>query len=182
MSSNDVILVGNLTREVEIRYTNGGSAVATFDIAVNRRWQNRDSKDWEEEVSFFTVTAWRDLAENVAESIGSGDRVMVAGRLQQRSWESKEGEKRYKVEVVADEVGPSLRWATAEITKNERSDAGGHSGGGRSGGSRDDQDQRSGSSRSSNGAGRSSRDDASRRPTGTRSNGRQDYGRDEEPF
>jgi single-strand DNA-binding protein len=132
MSSN-VTLIGNLTRDPELRYTPSGAAVATFGIAVNRRWQNRESQQWEEATSFFNVTCWRDLAQNVSESLEKGARVLVSGRLEQRSWETQDGEKRSVVEVVADEVGPSLRWAAAEVKRNERRDASGGSGGGSGG-------------------------------------------------
>ena len=97
-----------------------GSQRASFGLAVNRRWQNRQTQEWEEATSFFDVVCWREMAENVSETLTRGARVMVAGRLEQRSWETQEGDKRSKVEVVADEIGPSLRWATAQITKNER--------------------------------------------------------------
>ncbi|HEX2039124.1 MAG TPA: single-stranded DNA-binding protein, partial [Acidimicrobiales bacterium] len=103
-----------------LRFTPSGQATAQFGLAVNRRWQNRQSGEWEEAVSFFDVVCWREMAENVSESLGRGSRVIVTGRLEQRSWETQEGEKRSKIEVVADEVGPSLRWATATVTKNER--------------------------------------------------------------
>lgn len=129
MSSN-VTLVGNLTRDPELRYTPNGSSVVTFGIAVNRRWQNRDTQQWEENVSFFDVTCWRDLAENVASTVQKGTRVVVTGRLEQRSWETQNGERRSRVEVVADEVGPSLRWATAEIQRVDRREGGGAAGGG----------------------------------------------------
>ena len=86
---------------------------------MNRRWQNRQTSEWEEAVSFFDVVCWREMAENAAESLSKGSRVIVTGRLEQRSWE-QEGQKRSKVEVVADEIGPSLRWANAVVTKNER--------------------------------------------------------------
>ena len=120
MAGNTVELVGNLTRAPELRFTPSGAAVANFGLAVNRRWRNQQTNEWEEQTSFFDVVCWRDLAENVAESLDRGTRVMVVGRLEQRSWENQEGEKRSKVEVVADEVGPSLRWATASVSKNER--------------------------------------------------------------
>jgi len=135
--SSTVTIVGNLTRDPELRYTPNGAAVATFGVAVNRRWQNRDSQQWEEATSFFNVTCWRDLAQNVSETLEKGSRVLVSGRLEQRSWETQDGEKRSVVEVVADEVGPSLRWATASINRNERRDggsAGGGGGGGNGGG------------------------------------------------
>jgi single-strand DNA-binding protein len=138
---NTVTIVGNATREPELRFTASGQAVATFGVAVNRRWQNRNN-EWEESTSFFDVTCWAQLAENVAESVPKGGRVVVTGRLDQRSWETQEGDKRSKVEIVADDVAPSLRWATAQITKNERRDggdgggfAGGSGGGGGGGGS-----------------------------------------------
>ena len=135
MSSN-VTIVGNLTRDPELRYTPNGAAVATFGVAVNRRWQNRDSQQWEESTSFFNVTCWRDLAQNVSESLEKGARVLVTGRLEQRSWETDQGDKRSKVEIIADEVGPSLRWATADITKNERREGGDAPAGGGGGSSR----------------------------------------------
>jgi len=135
-NGNNVDLIGNVTRDPELRFTPSGQAVATFGLAVNRRWQNRQTQDWEEATSFFDVVCWAQLAENVAESVSKGTRLIVTGRLEQRSWETQEGEKRSKIEVIADEVGPSLRWATASVARNERQggsfDGGG--GGGRSGG------------------------------------------------
>ena len=128
MSDSDVTLVGNLTRDPELRFTNTGRAVAGMGIAVNRRWQNKTTQEWEDEVSFFNVTCWGQLGENVAGSLHKGDRVFVKGRLQQRSYvpEGKsESEKVNVVDVIADELGPSMRWATCEITKNERSGNGG---------------------------------------------------------
>jgi single-strand DNA-binding protein len=89
-------------------------------VAVNRRWQDKETKEWEESVSFLDVVCWRDLAENVALSLTKGARVVVTGRLEQRSWESDEGEKRSKVEIVADEIGASLRFATVDIHKVQR--------------------------------------------------------------
>jgi len=128
---NSVTLVGNCTRDPELRFTANGQAVATFGLAVNRRWQNRQN-EWEEQVSFFDVTCWQQMAENVAETITKGTRVVVNGRLDQRSWETQDGDKRSKVEVVADEVAPSLRYATAQIVRNERRE--GFEGGGNAGG------------------------------------------------
>lgn len=135
MSGNSVTIVGNITRDPELRYTPSGAATCQFGLAVNRRWQNKTNNEWEEATSFFNVVAWRELAENVGESLQKGARVLVTGRLEQRSWETPDGEKRSVVEVIADEVGPSLRWATAQVVKNERrgsSDGGGFSGGARS--------------------------------------------------
>jgi single-strand DNA-binding protein len=116
---NNVTITGNATREPELRFTQSGQAVANLSVAVNRRWQNRQTQEWEEAVSFFDITAWGQLAENVAESVGKGTRVTITGRLDQRSWESQDGEKRSKVEIVADDVAVSLRWATAEVMRNE---------------------------------------------------------------
>lgn len=121
-NGNNITIVGNCTRDVELRFTANGQAVAQFGIAVNRRWQNRSTQEWEEAVSFFDVTAWAQLGENAVESISKGDRVIVTGRLEQESYETREGEKRSKVKIVADDIGPSLRWATAQTVRNERSD------------------------------------------------------------
>jgi single-strand DNA-binding protein len=118
--SNTTTLSGNLTRDPEIRYTREGQANAVFGMAVNRRWQVRGSDSWEEATSFFDVICWRELAENVALSLVKGARVIVSGRLEQHSWETDAGERRSKVEVTADEVGPSLRFATAEISRTAR--------------------------------------------------------------
>ena len=131
---NNVTLVGNVTRDPEIRYTPSGQTVATFGLAVNRRWQNKQNNEWEEQVSFFDVKCWAQMAENVSESVQKGTRVVVTGRLEQRSWETDNGDKRSKIEVVADEVAPSLRWATAQVNRIERSQAGSGSGAGNSGG------------------------------------------------
>ena len=123
MPDNSVTLVGNITRDPELRFTPSGQAIATFGIAVNRRFQRNGQ--WEEQTSFFNITAWGTLGENASNSLQKGARILVNGRLEQRSWETQEGEKRSVVEVVADELGPSLRWATAEITKNDRREGGG---------------------------------------------------------
>lgn len=119
MPDSTVTIVGNVTRDPELRYMTSGTALCTLGLAVNRRWKDRNGEQ-QEETSFFDVSCWRDLADNVAESVTKGQRVIVTGRLEQRSWETQEGEKRSKVEVVADEVGPSLRWATAVVQKAER--------------------------------------------------------------
>lgn len=128
---NTVTVVGNVTRDPELRFTPGGMAVASFGVAWNRRKQDGD-----DEVSFFDVTCFRDLAENVAESIAKGTRVVIFGSLQQRSWETQDGDKRSKVEILADDVAPSLKWASAEIRKNDRNDGGSRSGGSGGGGGR----------------------------------------------
>jgi len=119
-NGNHVSIVGNLTRDPELRFTPSGQATATFGVAVNRRWQNRQTNEWEEATSFFDVVCWAQLAENAAQSLSKGTRVLVSGRLDQRSWETQEHERRSKIEITADEVAPSLRYATANITRNER--------------------------------------------------------------
>src|SRR4029078_11188682 len=110
-----VTIVGNVTRDPEIRYTGGGAAKASFSVAVSRRWQNRQKSEWEEQTSFLNVVCWREMAENVAESIGKGTRVVVTGRLEQRSRETPTSAERSVVEIAADEIAPSLRFATAAI-------------------------------------------------------------------
>ena len=119
-NGNHVSIVGNLTRDPELRFTPSGQATATFGVAVNRRWQNRQTQEWEEATSFFDVVSWGQLAENAAQSLTRGTRIVVSGRLDQRSWENQEGEKRSKIEITADDIAPSLRWATVAVTKNER--------------------------------------------------------------
>src|SRR3954469_25997640 len=132
-NGNTVTVVGNVTRDPELRFTATGQAKANFGLAVNRRWQNRQTQEWEEATSFFNVVCWGDMGENVGESIQKGARVLVTGRLDQRSWETEQGEKRSIVEIVADEIGPSLRCATAGIRKNDgRSPGDGGGGGGSS--------------------------------------------------
>src|SRR5665213_2413924 len=120
MPGNAITLVGNVTKDPELRFTPTGQATLTFGLAVNRRWQNRQTQEWEEQTSFFDIVCWREMAENVGESITRGSRIIVSGRLEQRSWETQDGEKRTRIEVIADELGPSLRWATAQVVKNER--------------------------------------------------------------
>ncbi|NBP69595.1 MAG: single-stranded DNA-binding protein [Cytophagia bacterium] len=118
---NVVTVVGNTTRDPELRYTSAGLAVCNFSVASNRRWQNRATNEWEEKVSFFDVTVWSDQAQNVAESLRQGDRVVVTGRLEQRSWETETGDKRSKIELVADVVAVSLEWANVpDIVKNDK--------------------------------------------------------------
>lgn len=131
---NTVTLTGNLTKDPELRYTTGGRGVASFGLAVNRRYQVNG--EWQEQVSFFNVVAWADLGENAAASLHKGNRVVVTGRLEQRSYDTREGEKRNITEVIADDLGPSLRWAQAQVERISRdsADGGGFSGGGGGGG------------------------------------------------
>ena len=136
MADNTVTVIGNVTRDPELRFTPSGQAIASFGLAVNRRWQNRQTQEWEEQVSFFDITCWAQLGQNVADTLVKGSRAIVTGRLEQRSWETDQGDKRSKVEIIADEVGPSLRWATADITRNERREGGDAPAGGGGGGSR----------------------------------------------
>lgn len=116
---NSVTLIGNLVDDPELRFTPSGVAMAKLRFAVNRRWRSQDG-EWQEQTSFFNGTVWREQAETVAESLQKGMRVIVTGRLEQRSWETDQGEKRSVVEVQIDEVGPSLRWATATVNKTQR--------------------------------------------------------------
>jgi single-strand DNA-binding protein len=133
MADNTVTLVGNVTRDPELRYTTGGRGVASFGMAVNRRYQANG--EWQEQTSFFNVVAWGTLGENAAACVTKGTRLVVFGRLEQRSWETQDGEKRTVVEVIADELGPSLRWAQAQVEKTARTgDGGGGFGGGGGGG------------------------------------------------
>lgn len=127
--SNNVTLIGNLVEDPELRFTPSGVPMAKIRMAVNRRWRDNNG-DWQEDTSFFGGTLWRDQAETAAESLEKGMRVIVTGRLEQRSWETQEGDKRSIVEIAIDEIGPSLRWATATVAKTTRSGGGGYSGGG----------------------------------------------------
>jgi single-strand DNA-binding protein len=119
MAENNVTLVGNVVAEPELRFTNSGMAAASLRLAVNNR-RKQANGEYEDEAHFFDVQMFGSMAENAAESLAKGTRIVVQGRLQQRQWESKEGEKRSKVELLADEVAPSLRWATAAVTKTEK--------------------------------------------------------------
>jgi single-strand DNA-binding protein len=131
MADNTITLIGNLTRDPEIRFTSTGRAVASFGIAVGRRYQVNG--EWQEQTSYFNVTAWGQLGENAAATLGKGNRVVVTGRLEQREYTNREGEKRTAIDVIADELGPSLRWATATIERNPRAEGGQGGQGGRGG-------------------------------------------------
>lgn len=126
MADNTVTLVGNLTREPELKFTQSGRAVAAFGLAVNRRYQVNG--EWKDDTSYFNVTAWGQLAENASASFTKGSRVIVTGRLSWREYTTRDGDKRTAIEVVADELGPSLRWATAQVER--QSGQGGQGGGG----------------------------------------------------
>ena len=123
-TDNQVTLVGNLTDDPELRFTPSGAAVANFRLAVTPRVREGDS--WKDgETSFFRVNVWRQMAENVAETMTKGSRAIVVGRLRTRSWETPEGEKRSVTEIEADEVGPSLKFATAKVERASRGGGGG---------------------------------------------------------
>ncbi|WP_320536980.1 single-stranded DNA-binding protein [Pseudarthrobacter sp. IC2-21] len=137
-----ITVIGNLTNDPELRFTPSGSAVANFTIASTPRTFDRQSNEWKDgETLFLRAAVWREAAENVAESLTKGMRVIVSGRLKSRSYETKEGEKRTVIELEVDEIGPSLRYANAKVNRTQRSGGGGAGngaqggfGGGNSGG------------------------------------------------
>jgi single-strand DNA-binding protein len=130
-----ITVVGNLTGDPELRFTPSGAAVANFTVASTPRTFDRQSNEWKDgETLFMRCSVWREAAENIAESLQRGNRVLVTGRLKSRSYETKEGEKRTVVELEVDEVGPSLRYATAKVNRTQRSGGGGQGGGWSGGG------------------------------------------------
>src|SRR3954453_6568664 len=130
-----ITVIGNLTAAPEPRFTPSGAAVANFTVASTPRTFDRQSQEWKDgEALFLRCNVWRQAAENVAESLTRGSRVIVQGRLKQRSFETKEGEKRTVIEMEVDEVGPSLRYASAKVTKTQRGNGGGGFGGGQQSG------------------------------------------------
>ena len=132
-----ITVIGNLTAAPELRFTQGGHAVANFTVASTPRTFNRQTGEWEDGPALFLrCNLWRKAAENLAETLTKGSRVIVAGRLRQRTFETREGDKRTVIELEVDEIGPSLRYATAKINRAQRSDGGGGGGYGSSGGSR----------------------------------------------
>ena len=132
-----ITVVGNLTADPELRFTPSGAAVANFTVASTPRIYDRQSGEWKDgDALFLRCNIWREAAENVAESLTRGSRVIAQGRLKQRSYETREGEKRTVVELEVDEIGPSLRYATAKVNKASRSGGGGGGFGGGGGGSR----------------------------------------------
>jgi len=137
MAGDTVItIIGNITGDPELRFTPSGAAVANFTVASTPRAFDRQSNEWKDgETLFMRCSVWRDAAENVAESLNRGTRVIVSGRLKSRSYETNEGEKRTVIEMEVDEVGPSLRYASAKVTKTQRGNGGGGFGGGQQGGS-----------------------------------------------
>src|ERR1700709_353420 len=130
-----ITVIGNLTNDPELRFTPNGAAVDSFTVASTPRTFDRQSNEWKDgDALFLRCSIWRQAAENVAESLTRGMRVVVQGRLQQRSYETREGEKRTVVEMQVDEVGPSLRYATAKVNRTQRGSSGGGSFGGDSSG------------------------------------------------
>jgi single-strand DNA-binding protein len=127
--SNYITFIGNLTDDPDLRFTPSGAAVCSFRVASNRRWTGKDGQQ-QEETTFLNANCWRDMAENVAESLSKGDRVIVIGRVKVRSYENREGQTVWVTEIEADEVAPSLRWARANVNKSSGSSSGGASGGG----------------------------------------------------
>jgi single-strand DNA-binding protein len=127
-----ITVIGNLTADPELRFTPSGAAVANFTVASTPRSFDRQTNEWKDgEALFLRCNIWREAAENVAESLTRGARVIVSGRLKQRSFETREGEKRTVVELEVDEIGPSLKYATAKVNKASRSGGGGGGGGSR---------------------------------------------------
>ena len=130
-----ITIIGNLTNDPELRFTPSGAAVANFTVASTPRTFDRQSNEWKDgETLFLRCSVWRDAAENVAESLQRGTRVIVSGRLRSRTYDTKEGEKRTVFELEVDEVGPSLRYATTKVSKTSRAGGGGFGGGGNGGG------------------------------------------------
>jgi|SRR5690625_80844 single-strand DNA-binding protein len=130
-----ITVVGNLAGDPELRFTAGGHAVANFTIAQTPRTFNRESGQWvDDETMWIRASIWREAAENVAETLTKGTRVIAYGRLKARSFETKEGEQRTNWELEVDEIGPTLRWATAQVNRTPRSGGGGFGGGGQQGG------------------------------------------------
>jgi single-strand DNA-binding protein len=134
--SNYITFIGNLTDDPDLRFTGGGAPVASFRVASNRRFTDR-SGNQQEETTFMNVNCWRDLAENAAESLSKGDRVIVIGRVRVRSYENREGQTVWTTEIEADEIAPSLRWAQAKPTRSNSSPGGAGGSGGSGGGSGD---------------------------------------------
>jgi single-strand DNA-binding protein len=121
MPDNVITITGTLTRDPELRFLASGQSVTNMSVALNERWQDKKTKEWVDgEPSFFDVTCWGQLGENVCASLRKGQRVVVTGKMKQRKWVNTAGENRYGWNLIADEVAPSLRWATASVEQVER--------------------------------------------------------------
>lgn len=118
MNGAEVSFTGTLGRDVELRFTPGGRAVGNTSIAVSRRFQK--DGEWQETTTWWNLTIWGEMGENAAASLVKGNRVIVTGRVEQRQWEDDEGNKRTSMDLIVDEIGPSLRWATAQVERTER--------------------------------------------------------------
>src|SRR6185312_10228051 len=177
-------VIGNLTDDPELRFTPSGAAVAKFRVASTPRFMDRQTNEWKDgEPLFLSCTVWRQAAENVAESLQRGARVIVSGRLRQRSYETREGEKRTVYELEVDEIGPSLRYATAKVQKMARSGGGGGGFGASGGGG--GRSSSSGNSGGGGGGGGNNFDDpwatAAPAQSGSRSGGGTSSNFDDEP-
>ena len=117
---NNITIVGNLTRDPELRFTPSGTPVASFGLAVNRSIQNKETGEWTSSADFFNIVAWFKLAENCAQSLIKGDRVLISGRLSQDNWEDKDGQKRSAFKIIANIIAPSLEFASCKIEKNPK--------------------------------------------------------------
>lgn len=125
-----ITIIGNLTNDPELRFNPSGTAVANFTVASTPKTFNRQSNEWKDgETLFLRCAVWKEAAENVAESLTKGTRVIISGRLKSRSYETKEGEKRTVIEIEVDEIGPSLRYANAKVNRTQRNGGGGNSSG-----------------------------------------------------
>jgi len=176
MAGDTVItIIGNLTADPELRFTPSGAAVANFTVASTPRQFDRTSNEWKDgETLFMRCSVWRDAAENVAESLQRGARVLVSGRLKSRSYETKEGEKRTVIEMDVDEVGPSLKYATAKVNKTQRGNGGGGFNGGGAGAPAGGGGQSSGAGGSGGSGGQSAEDPwATGSPAGANAGGGQ---------
>lgn len=117
--SNSITVIGNLVEDPELRYTQSGVPMANIRVASSRRYQDRN-QEWQEDTAFFRGTVWREMAEQVSESLHKGDRVIIFGRIEQRDWEDNSGQKRSSLDLSIQEIGPSLRWATAKVNRISR--------------------------------------------------------------
>ncbi|MDP9637730.1 single-strand DNA-binding protein [Rhodococcus cercidiphylli] len=175
-----ITVIGNLTADPELRFTPAGAAVANFTVASTPRTFDRQTNEWKDgDALFMRCNIWREAAENVAESLTRGSRVIVSGRLRQRSYETREGEKRTVVELEVDEIGPSLRYATAKVNKANRGGGGGGGGGGFNSGSGSSGGSGGGRSNSSSNSGSGGDDPWGSAPAASGSFGGR--GGDEEP-
>lgn len=119
MNGNSITVVGNLTRDPELKFVSNGQALLRVSVADNHGWKGKDSGEWETKTSFIDCKAWGSIAEHASESLAKGDRVIIVGRIDQESWETEDGDKRSKLVIDIDSIGPDLRFATAEVTKAE---------------------------------------------------------------